>query len=73
MIKIIGKSNCSTCDKIKKLAEESDLGFIYEKNDDKIIEVATDLKNKGQLVEMIAPIILKDGIQIKHKDFEKLL
>lgn len=61
------------CDKIKNMAENSGLEFTFEKNDDKIMELAMDLKNKGKLIEMIAPIILKDGEQIRHEDFKKLL
>lgn len=49
-----------------------ELDFEYLVDDKKTMEKAIELKNKGELVEMIAPLVIVDGKQIKHKDINTL-
>jgi len=72
MIKVYGKENCPNCDKIKLELERIGIEFEYIKDDKLATEIALGLRSDGKLIEMIAPIVVKDGLQIKHKDIEKL-
>lgn len=68
MLKIYGKEGCSKCIEIKKKLEKENIEFEYIQDEKIMVTVARELMAKGGLVEQIAPIIMKDGKQIKHEN-----
>ena len=70
---VYSKNNCPNCDRIKKVLEDNGVEFEYIKDDVKIMEVALELRNNNKLVEMNAPIIMVDGVQIKHTDVRAIV
>ena len=73
MIKVYGKSNCPNCVKIKCRLENLDVVFEYIQDDNLINKIALELRDKGELKQMLAPIIITDeGKQLIHSDIDKL-
>ncbi len=68
MIFVYGKIGCSKCVEIKKKLEESGVEFEYKEDEKTMVTLARELMSKGELVEQVAPIIIKDGKQIKHSE-----
>jgi glutaredoxin len=68
VLKIYGKEGCSKCIEIKKKLEKENIEFEYIQDEKTMVTLARELMSKGQLVEQIAPIIIKDGKQIKHEN-----
>lgn len=50
----------------EKNLEESGVEFEYKEDEKTMVTLARELMSKGELVEQVAPIIIKDGKQIKH-------
>ena len=73
MIKVYGKLNCGKCEEIKKFLEDSKVEFEYICDDNAITEKALELRSQGKLIEMIAPLVICDGVQIKHKDINEII
>lgn len=71
MLLVYGKTGCSKCVEVKKKLEESGVEFEYKEDEKTMVTLARELMSKGQLVEQIAPIIIKDGKQIKHIEIWK--
>jgi glutaredoxin len=68
MLFVYGKTGCSKCIEIKKKLEENGIDFEYKEDEKTMVTLARELMSKGELVEQVAPIIIKDGKQIKHSD-----
>jgi len=73
MIEIYGMEGCGKCSEIVALAESSNIEFSYTKDKNTVISLAKKLQESGELLEQIAPLILKNKKQITHSEFEKLL
>jgi len=73
MIEIYGMEGCRKCSEIVALAESSNIEFSYTKDKNTVISLAKKLQESGELLEQIAPLILKNKKQITHSEFEKLL
>ena len=73
MIKVYGMPNCMLCDSIIKKIQESNIGYVYTKDEKTTTDIAINLNNDGKLIETKAPIVIIDGAQIKHKDLDNIL
>lgn len=75
-IKIYGKDNCKKCDQIKKklnALNNLSIDYVYFSDEKLLQEKVLELKKENKLIEMVAPIILIDELQIKHSEFIKLI
>jgi len=72
MVDVYSKANCPNCVKIKNELDSMNVDYNYYTDELYLTEKAIELKTNGELIEMIAPLIIKDGKQIKHKEINKL-
>jgi len=70
MIKVYGKPNCDNCIKIKNLLDEKGKNFEYIDNEKETTNKALELRKEGRLIEMTAPLVIIDGVQVKHADLK---
>jgi len=73
MVVVYGKNNCPNCYIIKSKMEDLSIEFEYINDDNILMKKAQELNKINKLIEMTAPLILKNGEQIKHRDIEKIL
>ena len=73
MIKVYGKNNCPKCVEIKSKLENMNIDFEYIQDDKLTMDKALELRSNGKLIEMNAPIIIKNDEQIKHANIGDLI
>lgn len=73
MIEVYGKPNCNQCIFIKKKLSNNDISFEYFEDEDKAIEIAQNLQKNNKLKEIMMPLIIKEGEQIRHSDLDKYI
>lgn len=68
---VYSQKNCPKCTAIKKELEDNGVSFVYIDNNETTTNKALELKSKNKLIEMVAPIVLIDGEQVKHKNLRE--
>lgn len=68
---VYSQKNCPKCATIKKELEDNGISFTYIDDNEATTNKALELKSKNKLIEMVAPIVLIDGEQVKHKNLRE--
>lgn len=71
-IEVYGQQDCSKCTDIKNKIDGMGLDYSYVEDREVTNSKALELRRLGGLVEMMSPIVIVDGVQVKHRDVDKI-
>jgi len=72
-VEVYGKKQCTQCINIKADLDALGCSYTYCENEATLNGKALELREKGVLIEMIAPIVVVNGIQVKHRNIKHTL